>query len=605
MLIYDHNKHFIGIDEDDLKQLGFNTAASLFEYCNDFAELFVKRPGYIHNFKNFAWIDFVLHAEAEDSKAIIHTPKRNFSCVLSIKPFHLVGASDQDAFAIYLQNMRPLNDEQNAQIAHDISTHPTPIIGDKSVKSHTAISESALPDFDNMPAHELSEPDIFDVPTESVEAYHSDPEESFKLDVDDAIKAVTFPEESSPKTPLPLIEDENKTSDTKTHQRSNLPDIPMLGDKLSSSDQEYIDNLQIDPNYRYNPQIAADELGLPVDLIEEFIGDFIQQAHDFHNPLFDACNAQDMDNIKTLSHKLKGVAANLRIEDAFEVLSIINTSHDIDEIFANLKHFYILLAKLEGKDPEVTAGANTFSDTFAEVAITDNTATDEDDNVPPVVNETASNELDDIYDLGIAPIKDDAELFDIPQQPLALDEESKEEDDDMLIGLKEEDEGVFLVVEEEDDQTDEALKSEPTRPMLDIDEDEIQPIFTADSFEEMDEEDDQLPLSNMLDIEENSEIAHKFDSLKVANELGLSEGVVETLVSDFKHESENQAKALKEAVNAFDAPRWQRLAKELKGISDNLRCTEISYQLQILSTTNDAQQAKTSLEIFAKLIDQL
>ncbi len=601
MLIYDHNKHFIGIDEDDLKQLGFNTAASLFEYCNDFAELFVKRPGYIHNFKNFAWIDFVLHAEAEDSKAIIHTPKRNFSCVLSIKPFHLVGASDQDAFAIYLQNMRPLNDEQNAQIAHDISTHPTPIIGDTSVKHHTATSESALPNFDNMPAHELSEPDIFDVPLESAHTYHPDSKESFNLDIDDAIEPATFQADSSPKTPLPLIEDQDKASDLNTHKRSNLPDIPMLGDKLSSSDQEYINNLQIDPNYRYNPQIAADELGLPVDLIEEFIGDFIQQAHDFHDPLFDACNAQDMDNIKTLSHKLKGVAANLRIEDAFEVLSVINTSHDIDEIFANLKHFYFLLAKLEGKEPEATANKNTFNNTPAEVAITDDVIADED--VTQEENEIASSELDDIYALGIATTKDNEELFDIPQQPLALDEQSKEEDDDdMIIALKEEDEGVFLVVEDEDNPKDESLKSEPKRPMLNIDEDENKTDFVADSFEEMDEEDDKLSL---LDIVDDAEITHQFDSLKVANELGLSKELVETLVSDFKHESENQVKALKEAVNAFDSPRWQRLAKELKGISDNLRCTEISYQLQTLSTTNDAQQAKTSLEIFAKLIDQL
>ena len=92
------------------------------------------------------------------------------------------------------------------------------------------------------------------------------------------------------------------------------------------------------------------ELGLPVDLIQEFIGDFIQQSHDFHDPLFDALAARDLETIKTLSHKLKGVAANLRIEDSFEVLSIINTTKDFDEISANLKYYYHLIAKLEGNE---------------------------------------------------------------------------------------------------------------------------------------------------------------------------------------------------------------------------------------------------------------
>ena len=53
----------------------------------------------------------------------------------------------------------------------------------------------------------------------------------------------------------------------------------MLGDYTISSDgahANYINNLHVSKDYVYNPQVASDELGLPVDLIEEFIGDFIQ-----------------------------------------------------------------------------------------------------------------------------------------------------------------------------------------------------------------------------------------------------------------------------------------------------------------------------------------
>jgi len=102
--------------------------------------------------------------------------------------------------------------------------------------------------------------------------------------------------------------------------------------------------------YVFNPRIASKELGLPLDLIEEFIQDFIDQANDFKNGLYAALDEGDINNVKILSHKLKGVAANLRIEDAYEVLSIINATSDADIIKTNLDDFYNIIARLSGKE---------------------------------------------------------------------------------------------------------------------------------------------------------------------------------------------------------------------------------------------------------------
>ena len=44
MLIYDHNKNFVGIDDDDLRLLGFSTTEELKAACSDIAEFFVKKP---------------------------------------------------------------------------------------------------------------------------------------------------------------------------------------------------------------------------------------------------------------------------------------------------------------------------------------------------------------------------------------------------------------------------------------------------------------------------------------------------------------------------------------------------------------------------------
>ena len=45
MLIYDHNKEFIGIDQESLKLLGYERFEDLIHDHKDVAELFVKKPG--------------------------------------------------------------------------------------------------------------------------------------------------------------------------------------------------------------------------------------------------------------------------------------------------------------------------------------------------------------------------------------------------------------------------------------------------------------------------------------------------------------------------------------------------------------------------------
>jgi len=59
MLIYNFQKEFLGIDAKDLQELGYHDLSSLRSEVTDFADLFVKTPGYIHNFQHVHWIDFI------------------------------------------------------------------------------------------------------------------------------------------------------------------------------------------------------------------------------------------------------------------------------------------------------------------------------------------------------------------------------------------------------------------------------------------------------------------------------------------------------------------------------------------------------------------
>jgi HPt (histidine-containing phosphotransfer) domain-containing protein len=98
----------------------------------------------------------------------------------------------------------------------------------------------------------------------------------------------------------------------------------------------------------YNPKIAADELNLPVVLIEEFVEDFIEQAQHDKDHLLASYYQKDMDNIHELGHKLKGAASNLRINELADVLEEIQfcTEHSkLKSLFIKYWGLFISLEK--------------------------------------------------------------------------------------------------------------------------------------------------------------------------------------------------------------------------------------------------------------------
>ena len=96
----------------------------------------------------------------------------------------------------------------------------------------------------------------------------------------------------------------------------------------------------------YDPQVTANELGLPIEEIEEFLQDFINQANEFKDELYSSLDSRDFDNLHTLSHKIKGVVLNLRMEEALSAIDIVNSSSQSDEVKSSLDEFYKIVAKL-------------------------------------------------------------------------------------------------------------------------------------------------------------------------------------------------------------------------------------------------------------------
>ncbi len=361
MLIYNYKKEFIGIDEKDLKILGLENLSQLYAEASDFADLFLKSPGYVHNFKHVHWIDYIVCADStEQPKVIINVNNNLYKADLTIATAYLADSPTQKGYMINLNHLRILTtDEKNHISADSLEMQATKPAGTVTPTSFDVVTPQEAPE---QPVLE----DEYDVAFTEPSAQEQQPleiettvidEYDEHLPIDIEIPTETIPKESEieslEETPLEMPEVFDIPETIEVEKESQTPTAVLEEALITPAphldlDQDILDALN--SGYVYNPQIASDELGLPLDLIEEFIEDFINQAKEFKEDLYNALEEGDIDNVKVLSHKLKGVAANLRIEDAFEVLSTINTTSDLEVIKKNLDIFYILVKKLSGEE---------------------------------------------------------------------------------------------------------------------------------------------------------------------------------------------------------------------------------------------------------------
>ena len=327
MLIYNYKKEFLGIDESDLSIFSLKNLAELRNQSADFADLFVKTPGCIHNFKHVHWIDYILNGDGAEAKVIIHIKNQNYSAVLSIGQIYLIDNPTEAAYSVSLNNIKTLLASQSEELIQDLNERTAPQTATGNTELLTAAG-SIVHDKDSYKLEEKVSFDPYEAPkkTQIIEDVYETPEIKIEdLTADDAPLDIELEVQATPK----------KEPETFTQ--------PQVIEQ-----EEIIENEEFKA-YVYDPKVASEELGLPIDLIEEFIQDFISQAHSFKTELYTSMQTTDIDNLKVQSHKLKGVAANLRIEDALNALSIINTSQDNNEIKTNLDRFYIMIDKLSGK----------------------------------------------------------------------------------------------------------------------------------------------------------------------------------------------------------------------------------------------------------------
>jgi HPt (histidine-containing phosphotransfer) domain-containing protein len=123
----------------------------------------------------------------------------------------------------------------------------------------------------------------------------------------------------------------------------------------SATQREPIDLSNVKPiHFDFQLEAAAEDLSLPVELIEEFVRDFIQQAHEETQKMLAAYEKGDLETVQKIGHLLKGTSSNLRINPLSDTLYEIQFNEDIERVPELVKNYWAHFLSLENQFKLIT-----------------------------------------------------------------------------------------------------------------------------------------------------------------------------------------------------------------------------------------------------------
>jgi len=102
-------------------------------------------------------------------------------------------------------------------------------------------------------------------------------------------------------------------------------------------------------HFDFQLEEAANDLSLPVELIEEFVHDFIDQAHIETKKMLQAYEDGDLDAIQKIGHLLKGASSNLRINDLADTLYQIQFCEEPSKLERYIKDYWAHFLSFENQ----------------------------------------------------------------------------------------------------------------------------------------------------------------------------------------------------------------------------------------------------------------
>jgi hypothetical protein len=147
----------------------------------------------------------------------------------------------------------------------------------------------------------------------------------------------------------------NYTTEQKEETESSVHEKPSVEtDKTKPAESGYlyddIDLSDVKPiHFDFTIEEAANDLSLPAELIEEFIFDFIKQAHEETERMIEAYRKGDLETVQKIGHLLKGTSSNLRITPLADTLYEIQFNDDIERVPELVRNYWAHFLSLENQ----------------------------------------------------------------------------------------------------------------------------------------------------------------------------------------------------------------------------------------------------------------
>ncbi|WP_281950446.1 Hpt domain-containing protein [Nitrosophilus kaiyonis] len=295
MILYNSKKEMVAISIDTIDFLGFSSIEEMNEKIEDIADLFINKPGYIYNFKNFSWIDYVVLNHLKKPKVIIKTLTNEVETELIVK--ELLKIDNQGK--MYCIDFKTLSEQK---------------------ESFEKNEEIPFKGFEEEGFKESFETEI--------------PEIEIKEEAPKPVEEITA-ETIKTEEPLSVNFDELSIEEPATKETTIL-------DKALKEEKEIVKPL-------YDTKEVAKELGLDESLIKELLVEFIAQAYELQPQIEEALENEDYELAHNLIHKIKGAAANLRVNVANDILSNTSGINDKNILKEYMDQFYDFIEKLNAE----------------------------------------------------------------------------------------------------------------------------------------------------------------------------------------------------------------------------------------------------------------
>lgn len=376
MILYDKSGLFLGMGNQELYFLGYEDMEEFKNYHNDFADLFISKPGYIFKFKNFSWIDYTLHSGTPNKKVIVKTkngkevetsliiheifldqPLNGATTCFAVELSTTMIKADMSAFTkatqpaveIPIETEKPILFEESSLtqdfVIEDAPSEPAVLFAQETTtrpEEEPSFSFSSTADEPSI-AYEtpsLETDSIFSRPTPSLETH------DFKLKIDPEIL-------TNETNKVVLTEDEptalsyNSLDDISTEELSlavSEESYPEDNHEDLRNDQTLmIEQMQPEPiatllapavpKEVFDVSESAEKLGLDISIIAQIIEEYSEELNTKITIIKEFIETKQLHEANQEIVKLKSIALNLGANALVEAFSIVQKaleagSHD-------------------------------------------------------------------------------------------------------------------------------------------------------------------------------------------------------------------------------------------------------------------------------------